>query len=346
LKNYFVEYCRFIGTLVIVSHHVIFLTPDYSRPYFFGGWIFVEFFFLLTGYLTTAHFDKEPITDVNQIFTYPLRKIKRLMPYAVCGILLSYAVANCRPGLGLYQRIKLLIDIPLNALLLYPSFEGSAINVFNGQLWYVSEILYVLPLVILLLIKCKKVYQYYICWIVPILAYAISLHLYGTIPNVGFIASLNRGIGGLMLGSAVYYLVCFLKSSYPIARRKRVFTVIGQLCLLFIALSQIWWSYWDASVEAIFLVIVLIASAFLSEGAFFHSEGCKKLCDHLGRLSMPIFCIHTAVMEFIQLLFPQLSLRIKFGISVFTILICAEILMKCFDSFRHARKNRPDSMVL
>jgi len=74
----------------------------------------------------------------------------------------------------------------------------------------------------LLLIKCKNVYHYYICWTVPVISYAIILLLYGTIPNVNFESSLLRGIAGLMLGSAAYYFVPFVKSAHPIGKKKPV----------------------------------------------------------------------------------------------------------------------------
>lgn len=52
---YGIEVERFIGAVIIICHH---LTHFQSISYFAGGWIFVEFFFMLTGYYSVAHFER------------------------------------------------------------------------------------------------------------------------------------------------------------------------------------------------------------------------------------------------------------------------------------------------
>ena len=59
-----------------------------ERTFFLGGWAFVEFYFMLTGYYTTEHFLKhsEKVgAEYRDIFYYIKNKIKKIYPYAVGG---------------------------------------------------------------------------------------------------------------------------------------------------------------------------------------------------------------------------------------------------------------------
>jgi len=59
-----------------------------GKNIFFGGWAFVEFYFMLTGYYTTEHFLKhsEKVgAEYRDIFYYIKNKIKKIYPYAVGG---------------------------------------------------------------------------------------------------------------------------------------------------------------------------------------------------------------------------------------------------------------------
>ena len=46
-KNYYIELCRFLACMAIFSYH--------ASWHLVGGWIFVEFFFMLTGFFMVKH---------------------------------------------------------------------------------------------------------------------------------------------------------------------------------------------------------------------------------------------------------------------------------------------------
>ncbi|MEE0130180.1 MAG: hypothetical protein UEL03_02140 [Clostridium sp.] len=84
-KCQYIEMCRFIGSIMILCHHSYILM---ERTFFIGGWAFVEFYFILTGYYTTLHFSKRMEkckVECDEIFFYVKNKIKKLYPYAVGG---------------------------------------------------------------------------------------------------------------------------------------------------------------------------------------------------------------------------------------------------------------------
>ena len=47
-KNGFIELCRFIFCLGVVSHHAQYISASPGYIPIYGGWVAVEFFFILT----------------------------------------------------------------------------------------------------------------------------------------------------------------------------------------------------------------------------------------------------------------------------------------------------------
>ena len=63
-KCQYIEMCRFIGSIMILCHHSYTLM---ERTFFIGGWAFVEFYFILTGYYTTLHGDHPIILSFESL---------------------------------------------------------------------------------------------------------------------------------------------------------------------------------------------------------------------------------------------------------------------------------------
>ena len=88
-KNNMVELCRFLACYVIFSYH--------AGGRFTTGWIFVEFFFMLSGYFAIKHLVRMEGKIENKA-TYPIQytidKFKRLLPYTTvgCGRLLNFCL--------------------------------------------------------------------------------------------------------------------------------------------------------------------------------------------------------------------------------------------------------------
>ena len=79
---YGIEAERFIGAVLIICHH---LTHFQSISYFAGGWIFVEFFFMLTGYFSVAHFERGgKQLSGKRYFGIHVEKRKTIFPICMC----------------------------------------------------------------------------------------------------------------------------------------------------------------------------------------------------------------------------------------------------------------------
>ena len=58
-KRYDIELLRFFAAIGIMIFHGNFYNIRYERVVFPGGWLFVEMFFMITGYFTAEHFLRE-----------------------------------------------------------------------------------------------------------------------------------------------------------------------------------------------------------------------------------------------------------------------------------------------
>lgn len=176
-KNPYIEISRFIGAIIIVCHHSYILG---ERIKFVGGWIFVEFFFMLTGYFTAAHFygENNKFQNVSVIsLRYVMKKILAVVPYVWIGVLLGF-ISNMlkHDNGGIFINC---ISLPYNLLLLKGcSISNNSIN-FNPPLWYITCILMFLPVIIILIRKFQETYICIFSWLVPILLYAFCMDCVG-----------------------------------------------------------------------------------------------------------------------------------------------------------------------
>ncbi len=97
-KNGFIELCRFVFCWGVVSHHAKFLSESPGYIPIFGGYISVEFFFILTGYLMYASYHKaqsagkEQDSAIHQIYV----KLKRIYPYFLVTFCAVFILVHIR----------------------------------------------------------------------------------------------------------------------------------------------------------------------------------------------------------------------------------------------------------
>ena len=101
-RNGWIDLCRFIAAYGVVWLH--FGRAPIPSP--FGGWgavwgggLFVEYFFILSGYFAISHIEKqrnaiEKDTEV-QIGKYILKKYLHFIPYAMIAVIMQYSWILC-----------------------------------------------------------------------------------------------------------------------------------------------------------------------------------------------------------------------------------------------------------
>lgn len=329
-KNLFIELCRFLASLVIVGHHSdkFFENPAHILGWG-GGWVFVEFFLILTGYLTTSHFRTHDATDIERkAVLYAINKLKKIFPYLAVGIFLMFIEWNLSLKLSLYDRVVLILNLPTNLLLVFSDVTQKT-NTFCVTNWYMASIIKFLPLIIIIQVKFPKLYKYYLCWIVPVLLYSIGLMYWETIVVWSTTYCWIRALSGLMLGSCVYYLVFFIQCRFAYSLLLKCgFVFLRYFCFIFLVLMQKYYKLADVSIEVVFIVVLFLVSAFASNDIQVKSEWAEKIYSYLGRLSVPIYCIHFFFVKAIQDFFVNLNFNQKVFISMICSVLFAIFVME------------------
>lgn len=102
-KNGFIEFCRFVFMISIVSHHAMFLSDKPGYIPLWGGYISVEFFFILTGYFLYASYLKNDLgqkmwNKQNNALYQIYHKFKRFYPYFFISWCVIFIMVHMESG--------------------------------------------------------------------------------------------------------------------------------------------------------------------------------------------------------------------------------------------------------
>lgn len=340
-RNQLIELCRFIAAILIVCHHSDIFG---KRVLFIGCWVFVEFFFMLTGYFTTRHFSRLPPSCnwYRDALVYVRDKLVRIAPYAWLGIALGFLVL--KPWAASAETLLTqLLSLPFNLLFLKGSTLAIKSLSFDAPLWYLTLIMLFLPPIIVGMKRHENAYKYIICWLVPILMMSYNMETMGKVSvwEVS-IGKMIRGASDLILGSLVYYISERLRSR--LAARNRLsfvkilsIVVLALLCYLTITIKG---GGTGLSAEITFVAFLSILLLVTDNRNITNIPLVHAITSYLGRLSMPVFCLHYPVEQMVQLYVPSLSLNRKLALSIAIAIPLSMIVMLIIDRHTVAKSKK------
>ena len=122
-KNPFVEVCRFLAAVWIAGFHLgteAFREGGPSRA-FPGGWLFVEFFLLLSGYFMARRVWRNDLPKEEHaefLLSYATGRYFRLVDLTALAATLCYGVYVAGERLPWKQAVESLYMLPFEALML------------------------------------------------------------------------------------------------------------------------------------------------------------------------------------------------------------------------------------
>ena len=325
-KNSFIELYRFIAVMIIMGHHIAVTGIGMDNP-FFDGWVYTEFFMILTGFLTCKHFCGE--TELNggkEVVFYTIRKLKPIFPYYFVITVLAWTTRNILAALngsGIKEFINgYLGDFIFDILMISETYT----HPLTAPLWYVAALALVFP-IFSLIMQIKDKYLLLIITLVYPLLY------YGWVGVSGvreFPHDYLRLMAGMMIGAAVYLSITFFGNVAD-----RFNSALNNILLMIFAIFPVISCGLNKNMfrlDLLFMVLVIVFA--FSEKSLFAGTSITAF-DFLGKISMPLFIVHWYIGTLVEIFGQFISLPVAVKVILYYAgsVLAAFIGMYIIDSF-------------
>ncbi len=284
---------RGIAALAVVTFHFMeWAYTDYSKDFIGHGFLAVDFFFCLSGFVIGyAYDDRIAKMGVPEFFK---TRIIRLHPLVIAGSVLGLLAFLFDPFGGhpeLYSTGKIFLAFLCSVLLIpLPVIADRGFNLFsfNAPSWslfweYVANIVYAFVL--------YKISRSYLLLLTIISAAAICLVGYRSGNLLGGWSGPTFWDGSVRISYSFLAGLLIYRSNWII---KNKLGFIGIAILLFLAFIMPFseWNWLTEPLVILFYFPLLIA---LGAGATL-TIGLKKVCVFSGKISYPLYMTHYAVL--------------------------------------------------
>lgn len=334
-----VDLWKFIAAIMIMIHHLYYLSPAFEGKDYPGyfSWIYVEFFFILTGYFTCRHFARQDRQDniVRSSLSYTWHKFKPFLPYTTIAITLQYLLSAPYTALmqGSYRRfLYSFADYPLEVMLLGEAHSSDQRLV---PIWFLSAMLIVFPLVGLL-VQLKNKY------LILLISGIYPLFYYGrvTLANRVWPDDHLRALAGLLLGVFLCMVCDMIRERRLIPQNKntaKLLTATEIVCMLLAFLFII------RADKSLWRVIILLFAAGLSimlSGRSMTAKLQSPVIAYLGKLSMPMFIWQWVVATMVIRLGQLVPLPTAVSVALYFVgtLLISVVSYQIVESFSKKRK--------
>lgn len=325
-KNVFIELLRFLAATIIVGYH--------TRFVFDSGWIFVEFFFMLSGffaYKKVLQYKESGESFKDFPVKYTVKKILRIIPYTFLSMILFVVLELKDQLLSVGEKTIgrfVLYFIENVTLLNGTGMVPGEVELGDGWtmgsmlmpiLWYIIVLFVALPVMMYLSYYLEDKIGIWLYTFFPMLLYGVLIMSTGTIDGFHnelwiYPALFMRALAGLLLGAAAYrFSLSFQKQ----IKKKRAYTVLFGLMELLIYAAVIFLaSLENLRSEIIVIACFAVGLGLTLSGETFTSRLKGKVICFLGAISLPIYCVHTIILDTWPDFSPYMVYIITIGISI------------------------------
>lgn len=299
---------RGVAALLVIWYHVFeaFATSPIDQR-FNHGYLAVDFFFILSGFVIGYAYDDRWKTTMN-LKSFFKRRLIRLHPMVVLGAVLgaiTFYIQGCEQWDGTKVSLSMVMIAMLLNLFLIPAVPGTGPEVrgngemypLNGPSWslffeYIGNILYAL---FIRRLSVKALTVLVVLAGIGLASFAIfNFSGYGHL-GVGWSLSDYNLIGGflrLLFSFSVGLLMSRVFKPVPIRGAFWIcsLAIAALLCMPHIGGSEDPWmnGIYD-SICTLFLFPILV---YLGASGKTTDKGSSKICKFLGEISYPVYIIH------------------------------------------------------
>lgn len=348
-RNSLLELWRFLASVLMAAYHFEWVYIG-SPVYLVHFYIWVEFFFVLSGFFLAQNVTKKTETDEMGTIKYVARQFIKFYPLYLAAFFMSFTIANFALKTPLRNYLKLLWEAKWEALLCTMTGYDNLATIYNagGAPAYISSLL-ICSLLLHYMIKHHS--RAYVNVIGPIgIIWGISriINYYGNlsqwmaIDSIGINIGIIRGIADMSVGAVSGLLVksAMENSSKDMPfKKKKTASIIGFSLLVLVTIALVILRNQIVFKDLIFFIFIFaLAVTFIHIGHIEIDGYINRALLFLGKLSYPIFLFHYCVLIWLKNYMPGMSygqglvvaLCIILGISIVAFYIQAIISKKYY----------------
>lgn len=348
-----IDILKFLFALMIVAFHffhfragslVIFtaLFP-LGRP-LPSGYISVEFFFIVSGFLMAQSADKKRKAELleglgSESIHFVLHKFILILPYYIFSIIASVIICKVLIGVNLIPLGINGLDSIWEVLLIQMSGLGVPYMI-NDPVWYLSAMLILMLILYPILRKYPDMFINVIAPLVAIFFLGFLSKTYGSlIINYSdyklVYPGILRAIAEISLG-CISFGIC---SKLPDFKRtgKLVLSIAELFCYaLVFYLANI---TYNSRTDFIMLLLLMVGITItFSQQSIWKNLFQNKFCLYLGRLSMALFLCHYCLNRVFLTDALKLSIKPLFAVYLLCCLVLSVICLLTVDAIKHVYK--------
>lgn len=306
-RNSTIDLLRIIFALLVVTVHCRGLLANHSWM-FDGGWIGVEFFFIISGYLMVASAVKAKTRSLNQNEIFEVgtetiqflwRKFKKLIPYVIISFVIACTVICLVYNYNITDSLTLITYALPQLTLMFESGIYFHASMPNVVLWYLSAMFIAMLILYPILRKNINTFTHIIAPIIFLLSIGYISCTYGHLDVwgqwTGFTTTgLIRALGEISLGCCCYAICQKITNIQFGLIGKIILTAIASGGVLIVVLKA-FGNIDTFSIIALLLLAISVTIIFSNKGLVtpvINKINLTKLAD----ISMVLFLCHCSIL--------------------------------------------------
>lgn len=319
--NVKIEYLRFIFSILIVFFHA---NAFWKGTAFKGGYLGVEFFFILTGYLFAKNIDKYSKCDFDTLGSETIKYLKSKIKGFFLPFITSFVFASFITHLYIYKfSISNLLQSIFQLLLVY--YAGFRTFGVVGGTWYLSAMLLALFILYPLARSNKNIF---FCIVAPLL----TIFIFGILSHYeGHLGAPNHWIGifykGFLAAIACISLGCinyYVSKNLAINNKYKILLTIVEYTGYIVTILYAYRSgYKNLDFVFVFILSISLVLTFKNNSIIdkiFDNRKVIKSGLFLGKFSLYIYLNHHLLVYILRKVNWPFNLKFLFLIIV-TIII-------------------------
>lgn len=307
MRNYALDFFRIIFTVIICLHH---FQGTINFKVIESGYIGVEFFFILSGFLLYRSYKKNK-NDTSIDFT--IKKLKRLYPEYVLAFIFCFMLHIIQHN----EKLSQYIFVPFSEISLTQNigiFKGA----FNYPLWYLSVLIFGGFLIYELLKRDESLFLKVISPLIIILTFSLLNSLGGGLENwntvYGLYLPLLRGCAEISIG---VILSKFINTRYfnDITKKMnghKIFTYLIEI-ISYILLMYLITFKTNYEMYSLFFISILICLANYSNSLTSKLFN-NKIFGYFGGITYSMYVNHASIIIIVSFIYRKV---LQYRISVY-----------------------------